>query len=179
MIPALAQALRLEVAASAAAANPLRILLTITLGVIPGFTTHQSFGAATGPSASTGRPPLAAVDSAANTAAVAAFGSTAAGSLANTPAADSFTAVSSKDSPDSASLTADSIDGADSSTTIGSTAATCSTAGADDLSPAGSATGSAVVSSAASSSATAAGSAAAELAAGTGNVLSLALTSTR
>ncbi len=118
-----------EAAASAAAADPLGILLTITLGALPGFITQHSFGAATGPPSSTGRPSLAAAGTAADTAAVAATGST----------------------------------------TAGSTAAICSMAGAGDRSLAGSAAGP-----------TAAGSAtvAAELTAGTGGVLSLALTST-
>ncbi len=144
-----------DVAASAPAADPLGILLTITLGAIPGFITQHSFGAATGPSASTGCPSLAAAGTAADTAAVAATGSTAADSPVNTPAADSSTAAGPEANTDSVSLTgptaaagsatgataADSAAGTDSSTTVGSTAATCPIAGAGDRSPAGSAAG--------------------------------------
>ena len=142
-----------DVAASAAAADPLGILLTITLGAIPGFITQHSFGAATGPSASTGRPSLTAVGTAADTTAIAATGSTAADSPAKPPAADFSIAAGPEANTDSVSLAgptaaadsaagasaADSEAGTDSSTAAGSTTATCSMAGVGDRSPAGSA----------------------------------------
>jgi hypothetical protein len=158
---------------AATAAGPLEILLTITLGPIPGFITQHSFEAATGPFASTGRPPSAAA------------GSTAAGFPASIPAAGSFAAASSKASPDSASLTsltavtasaagaaaAASTAGTDSSTPVGSTATTCSMAGAEGCTIAGSTAGLAGGGPAAAGSA-----AAAESSAGTGGALPLAPT---
>jgi len=147
---------------AATAAGPLELLLTITLGPIPGFITQHSFEAATGPLASTGRSPLAAVGAVADTATVAAAGSTAAGFPASIPAAGFFAAASSKASPDSASpasltavaasaagaAAAASTAGTDSSTPVGSTATTCSMAGAEGCTIAGSTAGLAAAGSA-------------------------------
>jgi hypothetical protein len=143
--------------AALAAADPSRILLTITWGEIPGFITKHSFVAATGPFASTGRPFPAAVGSTADIVTISAVGSTAdatAGSIADSPAADFSTG--SKANTGNVSLTgptaaagsaagataADSAANTDSSILAGSAATTCSIAGEGDSSPAGPAAGS-------------------------------------